>query len=410
MGAIVAAVPAGRWRPAHVSLWLDEALAHPCTAHMTRRSLRTYNAVVRAIANSIHPTTMTTTFSWASLAESVCRLDAEAASSRRTIARYLALLGADDVQLLATVASGRRGCCAPGGCRSTAKPSRKAGTRCLTPGQCPPGDSAIYVLCTRASLSPVADDEAARFPDTEEVTEPAGADVEDIPNIAELLDAGDIFGTPPPEGVSFPVHASAREAATPEIEPLRGTDSHQGRASAATGHPERESVPWWPLGQATRSLDDRRVASRMLARRVPAIRYMSDRDIASVCRLFFVAGWTVNDLLYAIDHQPGGAPWPHSGADGIDRRRGARGWLRYRLAAWVDEHGTVRRSRSQRAQDARVAQLARQRAARERAARDAVAVAAAEHSPAVASAKAQARAAIAAARLAAKRPEKVPES
>ena len=392
MGAIVAALPAGCWRPAHVSSWLDEALAHPCTAPMTRRSLRTYNAVVHAIANAIDVQSMTTRFSWASLADAVARLDPAAARSRRTIARYLALLRSEGVQLLAVVASGRSA----------------AYTTAASEGQ---ADAAVYVLCNPAVLAVVDEDaEADRFTDTEEVTEPAAGDVEDVPSLTELLGAGDIFGTPPAKGVITPVHAGAREAATPKNEPLRGTDPHQGRASAATGHPERQSAPSWPLGQATSGLDDRRAASRMLAHRVPAIRYMSDRDIASVCRLYFVAGWTVNDLLYAIDHQPGGTPWPHSGADGIDRRRGARGWLRYRLAAWADEHGTVRRSRSQRAQDARVAQLARQRAARDRAERDAVAVTEAERSPAVAGAKAQARAAIAAARLAAKRPESGPES
>ena len=58
-----------------------------------------------------------------------------------------------------------------------------------------------------------------------------------------------------------------------------------------------------------------------------------------------LAGWTVNDVLAAIDHRPDGTAWAHDGATGVQQ---VGRWLTHRLSAWRDGHGTVLRSPSQR--------------------------------------------------------------
>ena len=55
-----------------------------------------------------------------------------------------------------------------------------------------------------------------------------------------------------------------------------------------------------------------------------------------VIRPFFGAGWSVGDLMVAVDRRPDGSAWPHSGDRGV--REPAR-WLIHRLAAWLDDGG-----------------------------------------------------------------------
>jgi hypothetical protein len=90
-----------------------------------------------------------------------------------------------------------------------------------------------------------------------------------------------------------------------------------------------------------------RVASQALQARVPVLGRASTTHVCTRIREFVLAGWSVADVVIAMDRKPDGALWPHDGAHGVGN---VGGWLRYRLAAWRDEAGTVTLSTSQRAQ------------------------------------------------------------
>jgi hypothetical protein len=82
---------------------------------------------------------------------------------------------------------------------------------------------------------------------------------------------------------------------------------------------------------------------------------------AWIWRPFAAAGWTVADLAWAIDHEPGGAQHRYSA-----RIRHAAGWLRHRLSLWLDDAGQAVASITAQRQASR--ELARARAERHRAA------------------------------------------
>ncbi|WP_147794700.1 hypothetical protein [Cellulomonas sp. Y8] len=96
--------------------------------------------------------------------------------------------------------------------------------------------------------------------------------------------------------------------------------------------------------------------------RLPVLRGISTRDLASRVRTFHLAGWSVADLVKAIDRTPDGAPHPHDGARGV---RWARGWLVARLAAWLDADGVPLPAPSQVAEACRAAAVERARQRRQ---------------------------------------------
>ena len=300
------AVPAGHTIPHRVSDWIDQALTHPGTATMTARSWRTHCAFVLAIANAIDPKSKTTTFSWTSLAKAVLEIDPLAANSRATVDRYMRRLR--EWKLLGIVASGRTATYAPKG---------NGGIN----------ERAVYVLS---------------------VTRP--------------LKAVDSFETPPLEEVDVAPRTRARgELAQPNAEPLRGPTTQAAQAR----HPQlpaQRQLPAWPRSVTPSSKDDMLRAADTLRHLSFPLRCLSARHVRSILRPFFLAGWTVADVHHAIDHLPNGTKHPHDGANGVGNM-GA--WLSYRLAAWCDPHGTVRRSRTQRIEAERRENAARARARRE---------------------------------------------
>lgn len=191
------------------------------------------------------------------------------------------------------------------------------------------------------------------------------------------------FGTPPlEEGTSlknlkFLTHTRAQEQ-----ENDRGSAADSFSGVAVDGPAPTAQVPWrphplWSARETPKLKRERWAAGAEIARLSFPLRAMSDRDIASVCREYFLASWTVPDVLYAIDHFPDGSLWPHDGAPVTKDPRRLRGWLRRRLRAWKTEKGEIMRSRRQQldtvhrqAEARRRAELRRQLAAEaERAAR-----------------------------------------
>lgn len=118
------------------------------------------------------------------------------------------------------------------------------------------------------------------------------------------------------------------------------------------------------------------LASRAWARLVPALNKLSDRHLAFLAKDFFAAGWTVRDLITALDTLPDGRAqgqivdgrWvPYSGADGIPAARLGH-WVNWRLNAWRDNGAVVEsatQKRQRRAKTAKAQQAALQRAREE---------------------------------------------
>jgi len=97
-----------------------------------------------------------------------------------------------------------------------------------------------------------------------------------------------------------------------------------------------------------------------------AARWLSAVHVAALVRVFLAAGWSVSDLVYALDHAPDGAAHWHTAPV-----HSPAGWLAARLGWWTDAAGAVRPSHT--AQLATAAATHRRRLAGQRAAAEAAA-------------------------------------
>lgn len=235
------------------------------------------------------------------------------------------------------------------------------------------------------------------------------------PRRLSLVDIDDRPPFTPLGSERHPPHA--RETAT-QTEPLRGPEPHGGAprrglraaerhlepvAKTATGSPEEPRRDFsqvnapierrWLPHETPKTNPERLAAADELRWRLPVLRRISAAHVRHVAREFFLAGWTVLDVHYAIDYRTDGTPVPHSGDLGVIR---PADWLAHRLAAWRDETGTVTRSRSQRLARERAEQRARMRAAQEAAAAEAACRGVVDESPAATAALQSIRATIAA--------------
>lgn len=71
---------------------------------------------------------------------------------------------------------------------------------------------------------------------------------------------------------------------------------------------------------------------------------MSDKDIRSLTREFFIAGWSAADIERALSTRPDGTPWPHDTPSDSQALQRIRPWVKYRLSAWKDEQGAPQAS------------------------------------------------------------------
>ena len=132
--------------------------------------------------------------------------------------------------------------------------------------------------------------------------------------------------------------------------------------------------PFWDPNATTNARTKRgrreaeRLASLELQFRSFPLQRISTPHVAAICRPFFLAGWTIKDILHAIDWRPNtDAMYHHDGAHGVDNT-GA--WLKFRLSKWVRHDGGFYRSPSQKQTAEKAQRKAEQRAADERRARD----------------------------------------
>ena len=74
--------------------------------------------------------------------------------------------------------------------------------------------------------------------------------------------------------------------------------------------------------------------ARVLQHHCYDLRAMSARAIVEATQPFFEAGWSVRDILHALEHRPNGELWQTKGAAGM---RSVKSWLKIRLAAWMND-------------------------------------------------------------------------
>lgn len=316
---MASAIPAGAMRVRRASRWISY-VQEATEAALLRSDTQTRVCAIALAILECSDKDRLTRPTWAFLQE-------RTGLSRATVGRHLAWLRHQG--LLATVAPGRRGIFAPGGALSGKLPGEYEVPEENHPSD-PANEAALYVLCEPAPLTLVED--------------------------AEGVDETE---TPPPLGVKNPPRTHARGDFSPQTEPLRGTNS-QAATRPPGGAAWRHLTPW-PAGQTPSGKDNMLRAAAEFQNRVPVLRRLSAQHVRSICREFFLAGWTIIDLHQAIDHRPEGCTWPHSGATGVEN---CGAWLRHRLAAWQHD-GTVLRSPTQRSVAEAVAAKARARARRE---------------------------------------------
>ena len=200
-------------------------------------------------------------------------------------------------------------------------------------------------------------------------------------SVATASSPVDISETLTPSGVAFSSYPTHGREDNTDVDGAPRRLKSTWRGFAALAHRLLPALPVLPRGDMTAKASKNKRATResqeqfavTLKHFIPALnaRNITDKHLAAVLRQqgFFTAGWTVNDIRYALDRRPDGTRWNHDGANGVGN---LAKWLAYRLEPWRDEHGwpvqsPYQRQRTEQAEARAQAQLsAHRRAERER--------------------------------------------
>ncbi|GAP61396.1 hypothetical protein AHiyo1_50960 [Arthrobacter sp. Hiyo1] len=188
----------------------------------------------------------------------------------------------------------------------------------------------------------------------------------------EISESGDVEKSSvpvPTRAVNNPPHARAGEDSKPQMEAAPPLSSPKRAAQRREVNHQllNRKEPFWDPNAATNAEDKRarreaeRLASLELQFRSFPLQRISTAHVAAVCRPFLRAGWTVKDVLHAIDWRPNtDARYHHDGANGVEN---VGAWLRYRLGKWVRPDGGFYRSPSQKLAAEHAQRLAERQAA-----------------------------------------------
>ena len=128
------------------------------------------------------------------------------------------------------------------------------------------------------------------------------------------------------------------------------------RALPRVPHPAEAFTAWKTPQNRSEGL----AAAEVIRRGGRQLRRLSARHWRHLARRFTAAGWTPGDVLYALDHSPGGREHGYTATI-----RHVAGWARYRLGLWLGPQGVPLPSRSQRKDAGRAQVLAEQAARRQ---------------------------------------------
>jgi hypothetical protein len=116
----------------------------------------------------------------------------------------------------------------------------------------------------------------------------------------------------------------------------------------------------WPTTVRPATRTERHLAAAEARRVDPVLRRVSTVHVAALAREWHLAGWTIADLRWALEHRPDGSSLPHSMVAADVRH--VPGWVRHRLTPWRTDPGDPasppRLSRSQHAAAVHAAEVA----------------------------------------------------
>nr|AXV46477.1 hypothetical protein pA44BH1_p33 [Arthrobacter sp.]AXV46514.1 HtH domain protein [Arthrobacter sp.] len=312
------AVPPGSMRAAHgLYQALPELSRDERLAARTRPFQRRLLGFFEKLISMTDYDTMTVRVPWGGRVKCFGEADARPGLaewlgiSRRTVANYLTLL--HKWGYLGTVASGR----------SAVMVREKDAEGNELP---------VYVICIPSTLAAVPD-----------ALEPADVDKTCTPTAP--------LGVEPSNEKKFLTRTRTNK---PQKGHGYAVNFITGGASAAVPtFSGNRTVPHWPAHATTKRRGQRWAAAAEIRHRHYALRPLSAKDLASVLKPWLKAGWTVSDIMNAIDRKPDGSQWPHDGAPVTRNTQRLREWLRTRLNAWtIDGHPMHSPDRRKAAQDA----------------------------------------------------------
>ncbi|MGP5001828.1 hypothetical protein ACTXIX_14785 [Glutamicibacter ardleyensis] len=353
------AIPAGSRKVDHTAqAWraarsLDELLAK--RADRKRNTL----AVLWVLIHHTDVKTMTIRITWDFIAE-------KAGISRSSVGNMLYDLRTWGI--LGIVASGRSAECAAMAYANRKEEPARFNDDVYGPKPEFKGEAPVYVLCRPVGLGLRTKD----APDTT-ATRPTQQTPKRVAcgyNL-EPLSVG---------GLTTLVESSytrAREENT-QNEPLRGTENLIRHGYAARTHQsDQRPVEQWPAHRTISSRRQGLSASAEISRIFPDFRRFSKKNILSMMKPFFTAGWTIADIQHALEWRTtpglhGKESWgalPQQNLETqsyIDYCRILRAAILHRLSLWRTATGEIMASKSQRAKAASNHAKAAARAADER--------------------------------------------
>lgn len=308
---ILAAVPAGAAVAGSQGAFLRAVDEHPDTVLLRAHGRESLRAVAWVLASTASWSTVTARPTWPVLMERTGR-------SRSTVSGWLRWLR--ERGLLGVVESGTTPRFAP-----------------MALAQDDANRAAVYVLCVPSQQR--WDDSAAALEDAGAGERPVSVDESRTPTFL-------VFN------LEKNPYAGAREnrpvAAVAELRHEKRSDERGGGA--------------WGRATVADSRHDRLDLVGRLQAEAPALRPCSPRELRSVLRPWLARpelGWSVAELLYAIDHGPDGRAYPFTAAVRVPAR-----WLAHRMRAWRNENGQALPSPRMAGAAARAAEHAAQEQAR----------------------------------------------
>lgn len=108
-----------------------------------------------------------------------------------------------------------------------------------------------------------------------------------------------------------------------------------------------------PLNLPVNTSTERHTACEVIKRHesvAASLRHVTFPDLKGEVEAYFLAGWSVGDVLHALRHERDGSPWPA----GEEYHAEGLYWLRHRLRNWRTPDGDIRPSVTQEAAALRV--------------------------------------------------------
>lgn len=193
-----------------------------------------------------------------------------------------------------------------------------------------------------------------------------------VPSLEEVqpVDSGEQSETPSHLPVSSKNPSRGRVTHAREVAALGAMQAARSSGRTLKGKSDQRMVealpaahrhPFWDVHRVPETRVEMLAAAAEMRRRSFVLRRASLRAIRSAARDFWLRGWTVGDVLRALDQRPDGTLWPHSGAHGV---RSVRAWCCYRLRRWRDAEGEPIASVGERRAREREVLISRQEDAR----------------------------------------------